>query len=151
MILFQPNQMRLINSKHYLHSDEELFFVSGENLDYLETHKRKISLAICYEISVPEHIENAVKNRAEIYVASVAKSESGVEKAIQTLSDIAKRHSMIVLMSNSVGPSEDFESAGKTSIWNRKGLLLGQLDNSQEGILIVDCETEDLHKEHLQK
>jgi predicted amidohydrolase len=131
-------------SKKYLHPDEEEFFISGQNSSRLINNKPNIGLAICYELSVPEHSENAFKNGAEIYIASVAKTVKGVEKAIKTLSDIANKYSMTVLMSNSVGLCDDGECAGKTSIWNNKGLLAGQLNDTNEGILIIDTDTQEL-------
>ncbi len=103
-----------------------------------------MAIAICYELSVPEHSENAFKNRAKIYIASVAKSADGVEKATKSLADIGKKYSMAVLMSNSVGQADGFECAGKTSIWNNKGVLAGQLNDTSEGILILDTNTEEI-------
>ena len=144
IILFQPHKARQLYSKKYLHPDEEEFFISGQSSVDLTINNSNIALAICYEISVPEHSENAFKNGAEIYIASVAKTVKGVEKAIKTLSDIANKYSMTVLMSNSVGLCDDGECAGKTSIWNNKGLLAAQLNDTNEGILIIDTDTQEL-------
>lgn len=132
-IIFQPNKARQTYSKKYLHEDEEAFFVSGKNLFSLLN--KKIAFAICYEISIPEHSETAFENGAKIYIASVAKTKSGVEQATKTLSEIAKKYSMTVLMSNCVGESEDGICAGKSSIWNENGLLVEQLSENEEGIL----------------
>ena len=84
------------------------------------------------------------KSGAEIYVASVAKSVNGVDNASKRLSEIATKYAMSALMSNCVGQSDDFESAGKTSVWNHKGLLVGQLDDTNEGIVIYDTVTQEL-------
>lgn len=142
MVVFQPHQSRQTYSKMYLHADEEPFFVSGQgSIDLLENN---IALAICYEISIPEHSENAHRKGAEIYIASVAKTESGVTKAIENLSDIAKKYSMKILMCNSVGPNDNFIAAGKSSCWDNKGNLLGQLDANSEGLLILDTQMDQL-------
>jgi hypothetical protein len=53
---------------------------------------------------------------------------------------------MTVLMSNCIGPSDDFESAGQTAVWNNQGLLLDQLDDKHEGFIIFDTETQELIK-----
>jgi len=143
MVLFQPDKARQTYSKKYLHPDEEEYFVSGQNSAGLPVNNSNIAIAICYELSVPEHSENAFKNGAEIYIASVAKSVDGVEKATKSLADIAIKYSMTVLMSNSVGQADGFECAGKTEIWNNKGLLTGQLNDTNEGILIIDTETQE--------
>jgi predicted amidohydrolase len=141
MIIFQPHQKKHIYSKRYLHPDEEEFFISEQNTVGLIGNEKKIALAICYELSIPGHSENAFKSGAEIYIASVAKSAVGVERAIQTLSEIAKKYSMLVMMSNCIGKSDNFVSAGKSSIWNKQGSLLAQLDDSNEGILILDTDS----------
>lgn len=138
MVLFQPNKLRQANSKMYLHADEEPFFVSGENLPGLIVNNTPIALAICYEISIPEHSANAHKTGAALYVASVAKTVKGVEKAWAGLSEVANKYGMTVLMSNSVGMCEDGLCGGRSAAWNRKGELLGHLNDSDEGILLLD-------------
>ena len=144
MVIFQPHKARQTYSKKFIHPDEEAFFTSGQNFACIAVKKNNIAPAICYELSIPEHSENAFKSGAGIYIASVAKSVIGVEKAIKTLSDIANKYSMTVLMSNCVGHCDNFECGGKTSIWNTKGLLLGQLNDENEGIIIIDTDTEEL-------
>src|SRR4030095_9981214 len=133
-----------IYSKRYLHQDEEPFFVRGQNSSVLINDKPRVAIAICYELSIPQHSEDAFKNGAEIYLASVAKTPQGVDKASKSLSDIAKNYSMAVLMSNCIGYCDGADCGGKTSVWNKTGQLLGQLDDSSEGMIIFDTETEEL-------
>lgn len=144
MIIFQPQQPRQVYHKQHLHEDEIPYFVNGPSQNVLVNNPEKISLAICYEISVPEHSENAFKNGSGIYLASVAKSVSGVEKAVKGLSEIARNYSMTVLMSSCIGHCDNFDCGGKTSIWNDKGELVGQLDDSNEGILVIDTQTQEV-------
>jgi predicted amidohydrolase len=144
MVVFQPHKARQTYSKKYLHPDEDEFFISGQSSTGLIGNKTNIALAICYELSVPEHSENAFKSGAEIYVASVVKSVNEIDKAIKRLSDIGNKYSMTVLMSSCVGQSGGYNCAGKTSIWNNKGLLVGQLNNTNEGIIIVDTDTQEI-------
>jgi predicted amidohydrolase len=146
MVIFQPHKARQIYSKRYLHSDEEAFFVSGQSSTGLIGDNNSIALAICYELSVPEHSFSAFKSGAGIYVASVAKFVNGIDKAITRLSEIAHEYSMTVLMSNCVGKSDGHVNAGKTSVWNDKGSLVGQLDDTNEGILIFDTDSQELIK-----
>lgn len=144
MILFQADKARQTYSKKYIHPDEEEFFISGQSSTGLIGNKTNIAIAICYELSVPEHSENAFKSGAEIYIASVVKSVNQLDKAIKSLSDIANKYLMTVLMSNCVGQSGGYECAGKTSIWNNKGLLVGQLNDTSEGIIIIDTNTQEI-------
>jgi len=145
MIIFEPNKPRQVYYKQHLHEDEFPYFICGEKKEPLG--ENKIAVAICYELSVPEHAKNAYRTGSEIYLVSVAKSVSGVEKAVKTLSETAKKYSMTVLMSNCVGHCDNFDCGGKTSIWNNKGTLLGQLDDTNEGILIIDTTTQVIMKE----
>lgn len=145
MVLFEPNKPRQANSKMYLHEDEEPFFVSGDNLPGLFINNTSIALAICYEISIPQHAEKAHKTGAQLYVASVAKTEKGVEKAWTGLSEIAGKYGLTVLMSNSVGMCEDGLCGGKSAAWNSKGELLGHLNDTDEGILVLDTDIDKIY------
>lgn len=144
MLIFQPEKARGIYSKKYLHADEEPYFIRGKSTIGLIGSEANIGLAICYELSVPEHSENAHKAGTEIYIASVVKTVPGVEKAIKTLTEIAQKYSMTVLMANCVGVCDGDECGGKTSVWNAGGTLAGQLNDTDEGILIIDTETQAL-------
>ena len=143
MLVFQPHLPRRTYSKKYLHPDEERFFVPGTALPIVKVAGSSVALAICYEITIPDHLDTILEWEPAIYVASVAKTLSGVAAAGERLSDIAKRHAMPVLMSNSVGPSDGAECGGRSSVWNSKGLLVGQLDAGNEGILLFDTETQE--------
>src|ERR1700743_707577 len=90
MVIFQPNKPRQVYAKQYLHSDELPYFIEGEGQVFLGDDKDKIALAICYELSVPEHAALVHSEGANVYVASVAKSAAGVEKAIETLGETAR-------------------------------------------------------------
>lgn len=149
MIIFQPYQPRLTYSKQYLHSDEFPYFINGEKPVFLSHENEKIAPAICYELSVPEHSENAYANQATIYVASVAEHINGVEKSGKKLPAIAEKYGMLVLMANSIGPNDNFHSAGHSRIWNRKGELLAQLNDTEEGLLVVDTNTLEVTKHNL--
>ena len=144
MILLQPNQPRRIYSKKYLHMDEEPFFVSGENFPILPVNERQIGLAICYELSVAAHVKTAVAGGADVYLASVAKTEAGMEHASKRLANIAQTYNMPVLISNSVGPSDNFLSVGKTAVWDKTGQLLAQLDDTNEGYIIFNTDSESV-------
>jgi predicted amidohydrolase len=142
MIVFQPHFPRQVYSKTYLHVDEEPYFVSGQGITSIMVKENNIAFAICYELSIPEHAENASRSGAHVYIASVAKSDTGVKKACETLSELAAKYSMPVLMSNCIGPSDNFQSAGASSVWHKDGTLQHQLDDKTEGLLIFDMVTQ---------
>ncbi|MFY0650882.1 MAG: carbon-nitrogen hydrolase family protein [Cyclobacteriaceae bacterium] len=134
-IVFRPGQARFVYIKQHLHEDELPFFIPGEASDGMLDNQ--IALAICYELSIPEHAEKASECGAKIYIASVAKTKSNVEQASLTLSDIAKKHSMVVLMANCVGESGDGLCVGQSAIWDENGMLIAQLGD-EEALLVFD-------------
>lgn len=142
-VIFQPNRPRKLYSKKYLHADEEPFFVCGDNFPIIPIDGFNIALAICYELSIPAHVEAAVASDANMYVACTAKSASGVDSASARLADIAQTHHIPVLFSNCVGQSDGFTSTGNTAAWDRSGRLLAQLNETESGILIVNSESNE--------
>lgn len=143
-IIFRPHRPRGVYSKKYLHPDEEKFFAHGRNSNVLIDEKARIALAICYELSVPEHAERAFESRAKIYLATAAKTERGVDEADKRLSAIADKYSMTVLMANCVGECDGVECAGGSSAWNDEGVWIGRLDAAGEGLLIFDTHAQEL-------
>jgi len=49
-------------------------------------------------------------------------------------------------MANYVGESGGYKCAGKSSVWDATGKLIGQLDSETEGILIYDTQTKEILK-----
>jgi predicted amidohydrolase len=143
-VLFQPRGPRRTYSKRYLHPDEEKFFVAGQRFAGSISNRANVALAICYELSIQEHAEAAFKDGAKIYVASVAKTKEGVERAVKRLSEIASSYSMPALMSNCVGVCGGSVCVGRSSVWDSRGRLLAQLNDADEGVIIFDTETEEV-------
>ena len=141
IVLFQPNKKRLTYSKQYLYKGEEQYFENGNTPCFIQIDRHKIAPAICYESSVSEHSDAAISQSATIYVAAVMTDVSGINKKLNVLSSLANKHKIIVLMSNFVGISGGSEPAGRSSIWNQKGDLKGQMNSKEEGLLIYDTDT----------
>jgi len=149
MIIFEPYQPRQTYSKQQLHSDEFPYFENGLGQLLIKTNDSCIAPAICYESLQLTHVESAFKLGANVYLASVAKSARGIEKAYKHYPLIAKKYGMPVLMANCVGFCDNFFSAGKSAVWTNEGVLVDQLDDKTEGILIFDTKTEEIIKRNL--
>lgn len=141
MPIFRPFEPLVINEKQYLHADEFPFFIPGENLKSFSYKGIRISLAICYELSVEEHTVSVMKENSSIFLVSVSKTFKGIEAALQTLSAIAKQYGIHVLMVNNIGEADGSVCAGCSSVWNIDGALIGQLASNVEGLLYFDTET----------
>lgn len=138
MVWFAPGLRRRMYAKQILHDDELPFFAPGMAQLLLELGPHTLAPAVCYESLQPSHAARAVDLGADIYLASVAKSATGVAKAMTHYPSIAANHRMYVMLVNGVGPSDDFISVGYSAVWNRSGALLAQMDDTSEGIVLMD-------------
>jgi len=142
MLIFQPHVRLQKYSKQLLHDDEKPYFKNGDQQIIIQLDKTHIAPAICYESLQKEHLEQSIQLGADIYLASTAKSQQGIDKANLYFPKIAREKAMPVLMSNCVGYCDNFESAGQSMIWNKHGNLIGQLSKTDEGILVYDTKNE---------
>lgn len=148
MVWFEPKATRRSYSKQQLHADELPFFVAGDRQLVLESSVHKLAPAICYESLQANHADNAANMGADIYLASVAKPAGGMAKAMLHYPVIARKHNMYAIVSDSVGPCDNFISVGQSAVWNNRGELLMKMDSESEGLLIVDTISEkaSIHK-----
>ena len=144
MLIFQPGRPRVLYAKQMLHEDEMAFFTPGNRQILIESGGHQIAPAICYESTFMSHAEEAVKLGAQVYLASVAKSEEGVRRSAQHYAEVAKRFAIPVLMVNSIGLNDNFVNAGQTAVWNIKGVLIDQLPTDQEGLLVYIMGNEEV-------
>lgn len=142
--IISPNDSVSIYTKQFLHEGEDQFFQSSfDKNPMLEIENQKISFAICADIDNPKHPENAKKNDADIYIASIFFSPNGIPNAYRDLQSYAEKHKMNVLMSNFSGESWGSASAGLSAFWNNKGELIGQMNDSDSGLLLVEKQNDN--------
>lgn len=147
-VYFRSGKPREMYSKMFLHSSEEGYFIRGDRYVTLRVGDASVTPAICYELSVVEHAKRAAMSGADIYAVSVV--EENIEKAIKRLTNVATEHSMTVMMANTIGKIGIYECPGKSSIWSNKGRLVGQLDDSHEGVLVFDTDTGEISKKEIE-
>ena len=141
MLIFQPDLPILIYAKQILHHGEKAYFVEGDQQVLIQKEGLKIMPAICFESLQEEHHIEAAATGAHIYLASVAKSASGMERAQNILENMAKKYSINVVLVNSIGYCDDFLSSGQSAIWTSTGEMIVQLDAVNQGLLIYNTET----------
>lgn len=142
--VISPDNSVSVYTKQFLHEGEDEFFQSS--FDYNPTiniHNQKISFAICADIDNPLHPENASKNETDLYIASIFFSPNGIPNAYRDLQNYAQKHKMNVLMSNFSGESWGFPSAGKSAFWNNNGELIGQMNDADSGLLLVEKQNDN--------
>ena len=142
LVFYRPALEPAVYAKRILHEDEVPFFVPGQDPLVLELASeagdRRLVPAICYESLQPEHAEQAAELGADVYLASVAKPNRGLEKARLYFPAMAKRHGLAVVMANCIGPSDNFVGAGGSAAWDRSGERLAQLSDDEEAWFAVD-------------
>lgn len=141
MIWFTPEGPRQIYAKQILHDDERPYFMPGDSQILLDVGGFSMAPAICFESLQFDHAAAVSQSGANVYLASVAKPQRGIDKAVLHYPAIARRHKMAVIMANSVGPSDNFLGAGQSGAWNDQGHLVAQMDSDSEGIVIYDAIT----------
>lgn len=141
LLIFQAKEKKRSYSKQILHSDELPYFVCGYQQTYLKLKNKKIALGICYETLQREHFLNAIENDTDIYIASVAKPQSGMKKAHSHFSKMANEFNTPILVSNAVGTCDNFLSFGQSAAWNKDGEILNQFNSEDQGILLYDTDS----------
>lgn len=144
MVIFQPHKERITYSKQYLYPPEKSVFTAGQNPMVLNLGTEVVSPAICYETTNEAQCEYASQNNATIYIASVLSSIGGIDTELKILSGIARNKNMVTFMANYVGKSGGYECAGKSSVWNEKGELIGQLGDKEEGLIVFDTKSKEI-------
>ncbi|MEE4349831.1 MAG: carbon-nitrogen hydrolase family protein [Pacificimonas sp.] len=138
MIVWQPDGRAETYGKQILHDDELPFFSSAKRNLTISIKGQCLVPAICYESLQTSHAEAASKGGANVYLASVAKPEGGMRKAVAHYPTMAKQHKMTVIVANAVGPSDNFVSVGQSAVWNSTGGCLGSCNETDEALLIAD-------------
>lgn len=139
MVWFAPKVSSRVYAKQQLHSSELAYFVSGIHQLVITISGHNIAPAICYESLQSSHADGAAKLGADIYLASVAKS--ALDKAMPHYPLIARQHHMFVMMANSVGVCDNWQSVGQSAAWGPGGALLAQMDSESEGWVMLDTIT----------
>lgn len=140
MIIFSPHQKRKIYSKQILHKDELPYFTHGTQPNILTIKGTRIALGICYETLQKSHFEKSIKNNADIYIASVAKSQDGITKALDHFPTLAHKYKTPICMVNSIGTNDNFISAGQSAVWNSFGKKLCILGSDKQGWINFDTQ-----------
>lgn len=138
MLLFQPHQKRQAYAKQILHEDEYPYFTQGKQQILIAIDGLTIAPAICYESLQPRHLTSAIQMGADIYLASVAKPQAGIDKAFAYFPKAALHNNIPILMSNCTGFCDNFVSVGQSAVWNNKGERMNQLSREEQGILVYD-------------
>lgn len=136
-LCFAPRRPVVTYSKRYLHQGEEKTFAPGAGGEPLSIHDHVVGMAICAEITHPEHAAETARRGAEIYAASCFITPGGYARDTALLAKYAREHRMMVLMANFGTGNRTWMSAGRSAIWSDEGTLLAQGPPEGEAVLIA--------------
>jgi len=140
-ILFSPGQPRRVIHKAFLHDDEVPVFAPGCRQASVLALSQRVGLAICFDISVDAHLEQASAQGMDVYLASVAKTADGIAAARERLRMKAREYGVPVLVVNSVGNCEGRPAGGNSTVIDANGEVIEALDGSEQTVLVFDLES----------
>lgn len=111
--------------KQHLHDGEQVAFVPGPGGGPLLMADQVVAVAICADITHPEHADAAARGGATIYAASCFLTDNGYDADAHLLRRYARDHGLLVMMSNYGAPVRGWSCAGRSAIWSDDGSLLG--------------------------
>ena len=91
---------------------------------------------MCADFTEAQHYSDAHSSNADVYLVSALISKGGFSTDSELLSSIAKRNNVPVLLSNFIGETGGWDTAGKCSAWDNKGNIVVQGSDSQEGLTL---------------
>ncbi|EEZ39014.1 carbon-nitrogen hydrolase family protein [Photobacterium damselae] len=132
-------------SKQYLHQGESEFCVAGSVNYFFNVNKIKIALAVCADFTEPRHQSDAFTEKAVVYLVSALISKEGFSQDSALLSRIAIKIRTPVLLSNFLGKTGDWDTAGKCSVWDKEGNAVVQGSPSEEGLTLCTIENDIIY------
>ncbi|MEZ9573660.1 MULTISPECIES: carbon-nitrogen hydrolase family protein [unclassified Vibrio] len=122
--------------KQYLHEGENNYCVAGDDNYFFSVNNVKVGLAVCADFTEPMHYSDAKAANVDIYLVSALISKKGFSLDSELLSSIAKKLDVPVLLSNFVGKTGGWDTAGKCSVWDSEGEIVVQGSEILEGITV---------------
>ena len=141
MLLFQPLRKSVVYSKQILDPDEIPHFTAGFDQIILSIKGKKVAFGICYEALQAEHFLKAFKSGFDIYIASVAMTQSGIDRGSVHFPQMAKEYGTPILMSNCIGLCDNIITVGQTAVWNKKGDIVEKLGEKNQGFIVYDSQS----------
>ena len=117
-----PDGSVALYRKRHLHTSEERFASAGT--DDAQVHLlagEPTGMAVCADITHPEHARAAHGAGAALYAAGALISHQGYGPESALLQGYARDHAMAVLLANYSGPSGGYVSAGRSAVWEPGG------------------------------
>lgn len=149
-IICHPNGEVDFYSKQYLHQGESEYCVAGSENYFFNVNQNKIALAVCADFTESRHQSDALTEKAAIYLVSALISKGGFPQNSTLLSHIATKIKAPVLLSNFLGETGGWDTAGKCSVWDKEGNVVVQGSHSEEGLTLCTFENNVIYDVNFQ-
>lgn len=124
-VTFFPDGSYAAYGKRHLHAGEELVATPGTSTSQVfSCRDERVGMAICADISHPEHAVQAANAGATLYLAGVLESPGGYLQDAEKMQAYARQHKMGTLMANHNVPSGGYQAVGKSAFWAPGGELV---------------------------
>ena len=117
-----PDGSAALYRKRHLHASEETFASAGtEDAQVHLLAGEPTAIAVCADITHPEHAQAAHSAGAALYAAGAVISARGYGPESELLHGYARDHGMAVLLANFSGSTGGYVSAGRSAVWEPGG------------------------------
>ncbi|GHC21755.1 hydrolase [Kushneria pakistanensis] len=120
-VLCFPSGERMLYAKQHLHDGEAAYCAPGHADCLFTVNGVRIALAVCADFAHPAHAEAAAARNAQVYLVSALISQSGYDVDVELLAGIARRHQLLVLLSNHISNTGGWQTCGRSGGWNASG------------------------------
>lgn len=117
-LVLHPDGRTEVYRKHHLHEGEQHYASPGAAAAHVTPlASESVGLAVCADITHPEHAQAAHAGGASLYACSMLLSKNGYPAESAMLQGYARTHGMAVLMANYGAPTGGYLSAGRSALW----------------------------------
>jgi len=116
---------------------EATVFSPGDRNPLVDLGGTIAAIAVCADVGLPVHPQQAAALGASTYLASMFVIPSELAGEAAKLSGYAARYAMLVAMANYGALTGGLAAAGRSSIWSPTGELLVQLEGQGSGIALA--------------
>jgi len=136
-IIHHPDGRATTYAKEYPAASEQRTFAPGSGGAPLVFDDEVVGLAICADITHPEHARDTARRGATVYAAGSLFSVEDYATDAAHLQRRAADHAMLVLLANYGAPAGGYVSAGQSAVWANTGDLLASAPREGEALVLA--------------
>ena len=130
-------QKTVCYAKIHVHESEQPYFLSGKGSRVVSVNGVCVGIAICADTSCASHAATVAARGAQLYVASIMKTDAEFSEHANKMKRYARSHRMAALTTNYAGSSGRRKSAGNSAFWDERGDLIAHVDSNVDALLVA--------------